>query len=87
MCPSPLPVLQHRVSKNREPAKNLADDLLRDFEDRWWAAARQGDEETMLAMMKVARRVYGGLTVTKGANSSCLKPIHGRHLKGFESVP
>uniref|UniRef100_A0A1D2AE17 Chromo domain-containing protein n=2 Tax=Auxenochlorella protothecoides TaxID=3075 RepID=A0A1D2AE17_AUXPR len=40
-----------------EPAKNLADDLLRDFEDRWWAAARQGDEETMLAMMKADGKV------------------------------
>ena len=25
----------------REPAQNLADNLLRDFEDRWWTACRK----------------------------------------------
>ena len=35
-----------------EPATNLADDLLRDFEQRWWSAARKGDEEAMGKMLE-----------------------------------
>ncbi|KAL4419209.1 hypothetical protein ABPG77_000603 [Micractinium sp. CCAP 211/92] len=35
-----------------EVASNLADNLLRDYEQRWWGAVKKGDEETMLKMME-----------------------------------
>lgn len=35
-----------------EPASNLADDLLRDYEQRWWTAVRKGDEEKLAQMLQ-----------------------------------
>jgi signal recognition particle 43 kDa protein len=35
-----------------EPAANLADDLLRDYEQRWWGAVRKGDEDTIKTMLQ-----------------------------------
>ncbi|PRW45505.1 signal recognition particle 43 kDa chloroplastic [Chlorella sorokiniana] len=35
-----------------EPAANLADNLLRDYEQRWWGAVKKGDEETVGTMME-----------------------------------
>lgn len=34
-----------------EPAQNLADNLLRDFEERWWSICRKGDKEAMHTML------------------------------------
>lgn len=34
-----------------EPAQNLADNLLRDFEERWWTICRKGETEAMKAML------------------------------------
>ena len=35
-----------------EPATNLADNLLRDYEQRWWGAVRKGDLETIDSMLE-----------------------------------
>lgn len=35
-----------------EVSTNLADNLLRDYEQRWWGAVKKGDEETMYQMME-----------------------------------
>ncbi|KAL4422282.1 hypothetical protein ABPG75_008479 [Micractinium tetrahymenae] len=35
-----------------EVAANLADNLLRDYEQRWWGAVKKGDDETMYKMME-----------------------------------
>ncbi|KAK9828851.1 hypothetical protein WJX72_002407 [[Myrmecia] bisecta] len=34
-----------------EPAQNLADNLLRDFEDNWWTICKKGDEEAMRELL------------------------------------
>lgn len=36
-----------------EPASNLADNLLRDYETRWWSAVRKADEDTITEMLAV----------------------------------
>ncbi|KAL4852722.1 Signal recognition particle protein [Chlorella vulgaris] len=40
-----------------EPATNLADNLLRDYEQRWWGAVKKGDEETVGKMLDVGADV------------------------------
>jgi len=35
-----------------EPADNVAEDLRRDYEEKWWAACRGGDKETLEAMLR-----------------------------------
>lgn len=35
----------------REPVSNLAGDLLRSYEQRWWNAVKKGDEDTINIMM------------------------------------
>lgn len=40
-----------------EQASNLSDDLIRDYEERWWTAARKGDVETMAKMLAGGRQV------------------------------
>eukprot|EP00891_Asterochloris_glomerata_P003586 jgi/Astpho2/3586/fgenesh1_pg.00058_%23_2_t len=52
-----------------EPAQNLADNLLRDFEDRWWTACRKGDKKTIKALMQNGGRVLAR-TVDKDARSA-----------------
>ena len=34
-------MLQNHRLLHREPAQNLADNLLRDFEERWWSICRK----------------------------------------------
>lgn len=34
-----------------EPAQNLADNLLRDFEERWWSICRKGEADAMKQML------------------------------------
>ena len=41
----------------REPARNVADDVLRDFEARWWGAARKGDTDTLADMLAGGKEV------------------------------
>ena len=36
-----------------EPATNLADNLLRDYESRWWSAVRKADENTLNEMLAI----------------------------------
>ncbi|KAK9845331.1 hypothetical protein WJX81_003616 [Elliptochloris bilobata] len=35
----------------REPPENLADNLLRDFEERWWKHCKEGDEEALRKLL------------------------------------
>ena len=39
-----------------EAAENVADDVLREFEDRWWSACRTGNDEVLKAMLKGGAR-------------------------------
>eukprot|EP00887_Chlorella_sp_A99_P004095 scaffold23.g4095.t1 len=34
-----------------EPASNLADNLLREYEQRWWSSVKKGDEKELFGMM------------------------------------
>eukprot|EP00208_Stichococcus_sp_RCC1054_P001395 CAMPEP_0206140168 /NCGR_PEP_ID=MMETSP1473-20131121/8670_1 /ASSEMBLY_ACC=CAM_ASM_001109 /TAXON_ID=1461547 /ORGANISM="Stichococcus sp, Strain RCC1054" /LENGTH=480 /DNA_ID=CAMNT_0053534233 /DNA_START=346 /DNA_END=1788 /DNA_ORIENTATION=- len=40
-----------------EPSANIAENLLRDYEDRWWKACREGNEEAIKLMLGSGRRV------------------------------
>lgn len=40
-----------------EAVENLSDNLLRDFEDKWWKACREGDEEVLQKMIQNSREV------------------------------
>lgn len=40
-----------------EPVENLSDNLLRDFEDKWWKVCREGDEEEMQKMIDNSKEV------------------------------
>ncbi|KAL6760393.1 hypothetical protein V8C86DRAFT_2555004 [Haematococcus lacustris] len=40
-----------------ERAGNLSEDLVRDYEDRWWGAARKGDFQALCAMLEGGRDV------------------------------
>lgn len=55
----------------REPASNLADDLLRDYEQRWWAAVRKGDEATILARLE-----GGGPTLARTVEEGRRSALH-----------
>ena len=40
-----------------EPTANVADNLLRDYEDRWWKACREGDAESIRRMLAGGAKV------------------------------
>lgn len=40
-----------------EPTANVADNLLRDYEDRWWRACREGDAESIRKMLAGGAKV------------------------------
>ncbi|KAK9863353.1 hypothetical protein WJX84_001997 [Apatococcus fuscideae] len=40
-----------------EPMANIAENLIRDFEDKWWAACRKGDEAAIMGMLHGDGRV------------------------------
>ncbi|KAL3161794.1 Signal recognition particle 43 kDa protein, chloroplastic [Trebouxia sp. C0009 RCD-2024] len=40
-----------------EPAQNLADNLLRDFEERWWTICRKGDKEAMQTLLSKSAKL------------------------------
>lgn len=40
-----------------EPAINLSEDLIRDYEDKWWQAAKKADLEAMAKMLAGAKEV------------------------------
>lgn len=43
-----------------EPPTNLADDLLRDYEQQWWGAVKKGNEDAIYRMMQ-----YGGAVLAR----------------------
>lgn len=45
------------ASDTWEPSGNVAENLLRDYEDRWWKACREGNEEAIKLMLGGGRRV------------------------------
>jgi hypothetical protein len=45
------------AAPRREPARNLAEDVLREFESRWWAAARKGELQELTDMLAGGREV------------------------------
>lgn len=54
-----------------EQASNLADDLLRDYEQRWWTAVRKADEETMCSMLD-----GGGPVLAKTVDDARRSALH-----------
>jgi hypothetical protein len=54
-----------------EPASNLADDLLRDFEQRWWAAVRKGDDAVVDKLMD-----GGGATLSRTVDAERRSALH-----------
>jgi len=54
-----------------EPATNLADDLLRDYEQRWWGAVRKGDENTLMKMIE-----GGGPVLARTVDDSRRSALH-----------
>ena len=40
-----------------EPTANVADNLLRDYEDRWWKACREGDAASIRKMLAGGAKV------------------------------
>lgn len=40
-----------------EPTANVADNLLRDYEDRWWRACREGDAASVRKMLAGGAKV------------------------------
>uniref|UniRef100_A0A061QSE4 Signal recognition particle 43 kDa protein n=1 Tax=Tetraselmis sp. GSL018 TaxID=582737 RepID=A0A061QSE4_9CHLO len=51
-----------------ERATNISEDVLRDFENRWWTAAREGDLGTMKEMLQGGKKL---LANTLDANRRC----------------
>lgn len=54
-----------------EQASNLADDLLRDYEQRWWTAVRKADEETIYSMLE-----GGGPVLAKTVDDARRSALH-----------
>jgi hypothetical protein len=50
----------------------VADDVLRDFEGRWWGAARKGDTDTLADMLAGGREV---LATTVDDNKRTCVPV------------
>jgi signal recognition particle protein len=51
----------------------VADDVLRDFEGRWWGAARKGDTDTLADMLAGGREVLA-TTVDDNGRTCVLWP-------------
>ena len=55
----------------------MAEDVLREFESRWWAAARKGEQQELTDMLAGGREVLAttvddnGRTCVHNALSSC----------------
>jgi hypothetical protein len=49
------PAPSARAPRRRELASNISPDLVREFDDRWWNAARKGDEAAMRDMLRYSR--------------------------------
>lgn len=54
-----------------ETPSNLADNLLRDFEQRWWTAARAGDEDTTRKLLE-----GGGATLARSVDENGRSALH-----------
>lgn len=55
--PMHTPCAPNPACHRRELASNISPDLVREFDDRWWAAARKGDAGAMRDMLKYSREV------------------------------
>ena len=42
-----------------EEGINLSEDLIREYEERWWGASRKGDFKTLAKMLEGGRQVRG----------------------------
>lgn len=54
-----------------EPATNLADDLLRDYEQRWWGSVRKGEEEKLYSMLNT-----GGPVLARTVDDARRSALH-----------
>lgn len=54
-----------------EPVTNLADNLLRDYESKWWNAVKKGDEATVNAMLD-----RGGTVLSRTLNEDRRSALH-----------
>lgn len=54
-----------------EPDTNLSEDLVRDFEEAFWAACKAGNAEFLAEALR-----YGGATVANLANADGRSPLH-----------
>jgi signal recognition particle protein len=54
-----------------EPASNLADNLLRDYENRWWTAVKKADLDTIYEMLAV-----GGPVLARTVDDSRRTALH-----------
>lgn len=54
-----------------EPVTNLADNLLRDYETKWWNAVKKGDEATVNAMLD-----GGGAVLSRTLNEDRRSALH-----------
>ena len=59
--PPPPPSQDEALPPTWEPPANLADNLLRDYEDRWWRAAREGDAPALRALLAGGPRVLSNV--------------------------
>ncbi|KIZ02150.1 Signal recognition particle protein, chloroplastic [Monoraphidium neglectum] len=69
------PIVEYRVKwKDGRPdtwelALNLSPDLVREFDDRWWNAARKGEEATMREMLKHSRELLSQVVDDNGRSA------------------
>ena len=75
-CCLPPPAL-----RRREPARNLAEDVLREFEGRWWASARRGDVKELTDMLAGGREVLA-TTVDDNGRACVRRAPHARVADG-----
>lgn len=66
--PRPLTSLNAASPKRhtRESAINISPDLVREFDDRWWNAARKGEAGAMAEMLKYSRELLSQVVDDNG---------------------
>ncbi|KAF5840488.1 hypothetical protein DUNSADRAFT_16579 [Dunaliella salina] len=52
-----------------EEGINLSEDLIRDYEDRWWSACRKGDFKTLASMLEGGRQVLSQVVNERGQSA------------------
>eukprot|EP00882_Tetradesmus_deserticola_P020056 GHRQ01021611.1.p2 GENE.GHRQ01021611.1~~GHRQ01021611.1.p2 ORF type:complete len:185 (+),score=49.90 GHRQ01021611.1:414-968(+) len=78
------PVVEYRVhwkdgsADTWELASNVSPDLIRDFDERWWQAAKKGDAEAVCSMLRYGRAILSQVVDDNRRRWEAAQPVRRR---------